>query len=63
MAPPPGRKGSSIPGMNAFENLKPGEKVYILVLPDGSTAYRPMTQEYADALKARGVKVDPVEYQ
>jgi hypothetical protein len=46
MAPPPGQAG--------------GDRNYSVTLPDGTKATRKMSPEYADALAARGVKVEPV---
>jgi hypothetical protein len=46
MAPPPGQAG--------------GQRSYSVTLPDGTKATRQMSPEYADALAARGVKVEPV---
>ena len=57
MQPPPTAKG--------FPTLETppapqGEKWFTVTLPDGTKANRSMSQEYADALQARGVTVTPV---
>lgn len=59
MQPPPQQKQST-PQMATPPAGGQGDRSYTVTLPDGTKASRTMSPEYADALAARGVKVEPV---
>ena len=56
MQPPPQQGGSP----QAMQPPPGAQKAYSITLPDGTKATRQMSPEYADALAARGVKVEPL---
>ncbi len=56
MQPPPGRSSRAMEAPPSPQ----GQKWFAVTLPDGTKANRQMSQEYADALAARGVQVTPV---
>jgi len=66
MQPPPGQDGGvrsalakSALGVQPGPQAPPGEQWYTVRMPDGSTPIRHMSPEYAEALKARGITVQP----
>jgi hypothetical protein len=65
MAPPPDKVQTSMAnaakGVMPGAQAPPGEAYYRVRMPDGSIPIRHMTPEYAEALKARGITVEPVD--